>query len=994
MVWNILRTTQYRRSVAAGAVVAAGRTRSWPGSEPVARRVLRIGFGVLWILDGLLQLQSSMPLGLPDSVLQPSARSSPGLGAAPRRHVGVTIWTDHPVQAAASAVWIQVGIGVCAPARAPGALVTRRRPRHGRVGARRLGVRRGVRRHLRPRLLLAVRRRRAPSSSTASPAFWWPCPIRCLAPPPARALVLGVSACSSSAWPCSRPGPAGASGRERCGARRRARSPPWSARWPRPRSPGSCRRGSASFGRLRRRPRLGRQPLRRGRAGRHRRRAPAPAGRRCVRRWSAAVVLCLADWVLVQDLGFLGGVGTDPNSMVPMAARVRRRATWPGPGARSPWHRPAAPVRAAPLGADGARGRGGTGWRRWDRWPPAYLLRSVAAVAAIAVVLVGAVPMALAAVNPNADPILTEAVDGTPNVVDLPAPAFSLIDQHGRPVSAWPSLRGQDGGAHLPRPGVHVGLPVDRPGVPPGRPAARRRAGRVVFVAVVANPIYRATAFTNAFDRQEGLDHCATGCSSPGRCRRSTRSGTPTASRPTSCRRARWSPTATSPSSSTPRATTREVLTTDPGDGYARRRRPSPRCSRAGRHEAHRERRRPARRRPRSGGRSLGAWAHCALGRTAPGVLVGRPRPRPRPVAPGGTAATPPGSGAVVAMGTCPTRSTPSGSSSSRPAPAPGGRSSRRPGWPTTAAWWRVRRPPATVLAGFEPSQLCASRPSGAERRRGRPWTPGSSRAVSPPSRRPGRRPGSRHACGGARAHRSGDAVLRSAGSVLAWSDARRPATAPGAADPVAVVRRGSRLTAVAVAATVGARGGDVRRARRSGRRGVSAAPGLAWQLTVPRPGRLGAAHRRCCAWSSGAGMVDRARGRGARRRPAGLVARWRPAADRAGAWSAPLAVPASGPWPAVDLGSGGRLRARRRERVRRGPALESGGPGRPWQALTADRPRAPRPWWSASRWRRRRSRRVASTQRHRRGARRRPVGWHRHRDQSIQLPVSSGRRA
>jgi hypothetical protein len=28
-------------------------------------------------------------------------------------------------------------------------------------------------------------------------------------------------------------------------------------------------------------------------------------------------VLCLADWVLVQDLGFLGGAGTDPNSMIP-----------------------------------------------------------------------------------------------------------------------------------------------------------------------------------------------------------------------------------------------------------------------------------------------------------------------------------------------------------------------------------------------------------------------------------------------------------------------------------------------------------------------------------------------------------------------------------------------------------------------------------------------------------------------------------------------------
>ena len=33
----------------------------------------------------------------------------------------------------------------------------------------------------------------------------------------------------------------------------------------------------------------------------------------------ALVVLCVADWVLVEDLGFFGGLGTDPNSMVPMA---------------------------------------------------------------------------------------------------------------------------------------------------------------------------------------------------------------------------------------------------------------------------------------------------------------------------------------------------------------------------------------------------------------------------------------------------------------------------------------------------------------------------------------------------------------------------------------------------------------------------------------------------------------------------------------------------
>ena len=32
----------------------------------------------------------------------------------------------------------------------------------------------------------------------------------------------------------------------------------------------------------------------------------------------AAAVFCLADWVLIEDLGFLGGLGTDPNSMIPL----------------------------------------------------------------------------------------------------------------------------------------------------------------------------------------------------------------------------------------------------------------------------------------------------------------------------------------------------------------------------------------------------------------------------------------------------------------------------------------------------------------------------------------------------------------------------------------------------------------------------------------------------------------------------------------------------
>lgn len=109
LVWNILRTLQYRHSAGPGNVSVEPAPVVVP-AEPVARRVLRIGFALLWILDGLLQIQSAMPLGLPTSVLEPSATSSPGW-VQHVVNVGVTIWSNHPVQAAASAVWLQLGIG-------------------------------------------------------------------------------------------------------------------------------------------------------------------------------------------------------------------------------------------------------------------------------------------------------------------------------------------------------------------------------------------------------------------------------------------------------------------------------------------------------------------------------------------------------------------------------------------------------------------------------------------------------------------------------------------------------------------------------------------------------------------------------------------------------------------------------------------------------------------------------------------------------------------
>ncbi len=109
VAWNGLRSLQYRRAAAKGEPFPPDRRRVAP--EPPARRMLRIGFGVLWVIDGLLQLQQAMPLGMPPNVLRPAASNSPEWV---QRLVGfgVEAWTRHPTSAAASAVWIQVGIGL------------------------------------------------------------------------------------------------------------------------------------------------------------------------------------------------------------------------------------------------------------------------------------------------------------------------------------------------------------------------------------------------------------------------------------------------------------------------------------------------------------------------------------------------------------------------------------------------------------------------------------------------------------------------------------------------------------------------------------------------------------------------------------------------------------------------------------------------------------------------------------------------------------------
>jgi hypothetical protein len=107
--WSVLRSAQLRR--AAPSALGAPTTLAFAQPEPVARRLLRVSFGLIWIFDGILQGQASMPLGMATQVIEPAAAGSPGWV----QHLVdpmASIWSYHPVTVPAAAVWIQVGIGL------------------------------------------------------------------------------------------------------------------------------------------------------------------------------------------------------------------------------------------------------------------------------------------------------------------------------------------------------------------------------------------------------------------------------------------------------------------------------------------------------------------------------------------------------------------------------------------------------------------------------------------------------------------------------------------------------------------------------------------------------------------------------------------------------------------------------------------------------------------------------------------------------------------
>jgi cytochrome oxidase Cu insertion factor (SCO1/SenC/PrrC family) len=254
------------------------------------------------------------------------------------------------------------------------------------------------------------------------------------------------------------------------------------------------------------------------------------SGQRRALRPALALLLLLsaATWVLVQDLGVFGGLGTDPNSMIPLALIVaggylalapatvgqpaRATASQPAPAAGPEPVTPA--VAVAPAAADGAApaadGGPRPGWR--ERLGPGRLAqavgtarpRTVAAVGALGVAIIGVIPLAAAAASATASPIIAQALDGSSAPLDFRAPAFQLTNQHGHLVSLA-SLRGKVVLLTFLDPVCTSDCPLIAQEFKQADQLLGGQARQVELVAVVTNPVYHQLAYTQAFDREERL---------------------------------------------------------------------------------------------------------------------------------------------------------------------------------------------------------------------------------------------------------------------------------------------------------------------------------------------------------------------------------------------------------------------------------------------------------------------------------------------------------
>jgi cytochrome oxidase Cu insertion factor (SCO1/SenC/PrrC family) len=455
-----------------------------PGEAP-GRTVLRVGFGLIWVLDGFLQAQPQMAGGLPAQVVAPAAQGSPSW-VLHLVNWGGNIWSFHPVEAAAASVWIQVGIGAWL-------LVSTRGPLSRLAGL--ASVAWG--------LVVWVFGEAFGSIFGPGLTFLFGAPGAVVFYIVAGALI----ALPDRAWAGKRLGQALLAG---IGVFfvGMAVLQAWPGRgfWqggsngtlsgmissmvstPQPHALKSIVSGAASFTSahgwgvnlfavismagigalfLTGRPRLVKYGL-----------------------WYG-VLFCLADWVLVEDLGFLGGLGTDPNSMIPMILLLIAGYLALVKPTEQTAEQPAPQPRKDALA-----------------WLASTRAQTLAAASAVVIVLLGTGPLAAAAANPNADPIIAQAISGDSGLLDVPEYPFQLTDQNGQQVSLA-SLRGKVVLLTFLDPTCTTDCPIIGGEFKQAGALLGAQDKKVELVAVVANPTYTSTAVMQAYDDEVGLNHTA-----------------------------------------------------------------------------------------------------------------------------------------------------------------------------------------------------------------------------------------------------------------------------------------------------------------------------------------------------------------------------------------------------------------------------------------------------------------------------------------------------
>ncbi len=468
--------------------------------EPAWRRLLRIGFGLIWILDGILQAQPKMAVGLPSQVIEPIAATSPRWVQEVVNWAG-TNWSYHPMQAGASAVWIQIGIGIWMMVAARGSLsrlaglvsigwglvVWAFGESFGGIFAPGLTWLFGAPGAV---LIYAV----AGALIALPERTWRTGRLGRLTLAGTGLFLVGMAVLQ--AWPGRGFWQGTAHGQPGTLATMTSAMAPT----PQPHVLSAWITAFTGFDEahgfavnlfvvaalavtgavfLTGRPRLIRAVL------------------------IGFTVLCLADWVLIEDFGFLGGLGTDPNSMIPMALIAIAGYLALAP-ALVPEPEPAAAVAAS--------------WRdrarlALDRARPAAVRQSVAAasiesvasVGAIGLIVLGAAPMAVAQASPVADTILAQAINGSSDQVNYPAPGFSLTDQYGRNVTL-PGLRGKVVLLTFLDDTCSVDCPLIAQEFRQAGQLLSADSRHVELVAINYNPINTGVSYIQAFDRQEGLD--------------------------------------------------------------------------------------------------------------------------------------------------------------------------------------------------------------------------------------------------------------------------------------------------------------------------------------------------------------------------------------------------------------------------------------------------------------------------------------------------------